>query len=121
MAETPVDRSLPDRKNAENSNAPESNRMRVITDTDEAPENDDLSYTTDYPESKTGKICVVSFSAYGHTYEMCVSGLTEEFTDKQIKTMIGAFLSGKPLTIAGDDLIDAEKFSEQIQISSLLR
>ena len=114
MAETPVDRSLPDRKNAENSNAPESNRMRVITDTDEAPENDDLSYTTDYPESKTGKICVVSFSAYGHTYEMCVSGLTEEFTDKQIKTMIGAFLSGKPLTIAGDDLIDAEKFSEHI-------
>lgn len=28
--------------------------------------------------------------------------------------MIGAFLSGKPLTIAGDDLIDAEKFSEHI-------
>ncbi|MER2055064.1 MAG: hypothetical protein ABTB30_07225 [Clostridia bacterium] len=114
MEETPVDRALPDKIGSEDSNAMESNHMQVITDMDETSLNDDHPYTVEYHESKSGKICVVTFSANGHSYEMCISGLTEEFTDEQIKTMIGAFSSGKPLTITGDDLIDAEKFSEHI-------
>ena len=90
---------------------PESNRMQVLVDTDGTAGNDDHPYTVDYQASKAGKICVVLFSDNGRSYEMCISGLAEEFTDVQIKTMIGAFLSGQPLTITGEDLIDAEKFS----------
>ena len=91
-----------------------SNRMKISLDPEDAPDLTEHEYTVNYTDSKTGKICIVDFSSDGHSYEMCVSGLAEEFTDDQINTLINAFLSGNVATIESDDLIDAEKFSEYI-------
>lgn len=88
-----------------------SNHMKITLDEEKSLDSSSHEYTANYSDSKSGKICVVSFSDNGHTYEMCVSGLAEEFTDDQINSLISAFLSETPATLESDDLIDAEKFS----------
>ncbi len=94
--------------------APGSNGMKIVIDGEQSSDISGHEYTAEYSDSKTGKICVVGFSDNSHSYEMCISGITEEFTADQINTLIGAFLSGTTATIESDDLIDAEKFSEFI-------
>ena len=96
---------------AKKSSGSEFNSMEIILDQEQPADMCRYEYTADYSDSKSGKICAVSFSDNGHSYEMCISGIAEEFTDDQINTLIGAFLSETPATIVSDDLIDAEKFS----------
>ena len=91
-----------------------TNRMKITLDGGAAADSTTHEYTVNYSDSKSGKICVVNFSDNGHSYEMCVSPLAEEFTDDQINTLIGAFLSETSATLESDDLIDAEKFSNKI-------
>ena len=84
-----------------------SNHMKITLDAEKGADPFSYEYTVNYSDSKSGKICTVDFSNDGHSYEMCVSGLTEEFTNDQINTLIGAFLSETPVTIESDDFIDA--------------
>ncbi len=93
------------------SSGPVSNNMKISLDGKSGIDTSKHESTVNYTDSKSGKICVVSFQDNGHSYEMCISGIKDEFTDDQINTLIGAFLSENPATIESDDLIDAEKFS----------
>ena len=112
--DAPADTTEPEADTTPESTGSASNSMKISLDSGDAADTTKHEYTVNYTDSKTGKICVVDFSSDGHSYEMCVSGLAEEFTDDQINTLINAFLSGNVATIESDDLIDAEKFSEYI-------
>ena len=91
-----------------------TNHMKITFDEGKVVDTFSHEYTVNYSDSQSGKICVINFSDNGHSYEMCVSSLAEEFTDDQINTMISAFLSETPAVLESDDLIDAEKFSNKI-------
>lgn len=110
-ADTATATSGSDASEATESTTSASNKMNITWDGSDVSAHE---YTANYNDSKVGKICVIDFSDNGHSYELCINGLTEEFTDHQINTMIEAFLSEKTLTITGEDLIDAEKFSDHI-------
>ena len=112
--EAPADAPKSEANTSTESSAITSNSMKIFLDSGDAVDTTEHEYTVDYSDSKTGKICVVAFSDSGHSYEMCVSGIAEEFTDDQINSLINAFLSENTATIESDDLIDAEKFSEFI-------
>ncbi len=112
--DAPADTTDPKADTTPESSGSSSNSMKISLDPEDTADTTEHEYTINYTDSKTGKICVVDFSSDGHSYEMCVSGLAEEFTDDQINTLINAFLSGNVATIESDDLIDAEKFSEYI-------
>ena len=108
----PEQTPAPEQKPAEDNKTDEvSNHMKITLDAGKTADSSSHPFTVNYSDSKSGKICVVDFSNDSHSYEMCVSGLTEEFTNDQINTLIGAFLSETPATIESDDFIDAEKFS----------
>ena len=98
--------------NVAKAEAPESNSMKITYDSKGKGGGSDIQYDVSYNDSNGGKICVISFSEDGHSYEMTLSGLTEEFTDDQISELIDAFLSESPATIESNDIIDAEKFSD---------
>ena len=85
-----------------------------ITVTTDAPQQavDELSVT--WTQSAVGVNGTAAFELNGAHYVLILNGLPEQLDDTAIGSIIAGWAAGKTVTLSGDGLTDAEKFSNRI-------